>query len=290
MRIILSRKGFDSSAGGVASPILPDGTLISLPIPDPASRIRYDDLTINNHGLGKIVADLTRERISSQHLAHLDPDLEADTYPRETGWRPLFGQEGAALGHLVNQGVREGDLFLFFGWFRQVQCIKGRYQFIREAPDLHLIFGWLQVGAIIPGKQLARNAPPWARYHPHCYRNQSDKNQIYVAADELNLGLGSTIMGGAGLIKPYRPELQLSTPNSTRRSLWCLPCWIYPDDGKTPLSYHKNLSRWSREGDQVRLQSAGRGQEFVLDTLHYPEAISWAQELITNDQVYTNQG
>ena len=33
MKVILSRKGFDSSFGGYPSPILPDGTLISLPIP-----------------------------------------------------------------------------------------------------------------------------------------------------------------------------------------------------------------------------------------------------------------
>ena len=32
-KIILSRKGFDSGCGGYPSPILPDGTIISLPIP-----------------------------------------------------------------------------------------------------------------------------------------------------------------------------------------------------------------------------------------------------------------
>ncbi len=34
MKVILSRKGMDSTSGGIASPILPDGTLLSLPIPD----------------------------------------------------------------------------------------------------------------------------------------------------------------------------------------------------------------------------------------------------------------
>jgi Nucleotide modification associated domain 3 len=33
MKLILSRKGFDSAYGGVPSPILPDGTLCPLPIP-----------------------------------------------------------------------------------------------------------------------------------------------------------------------------------------------------------------------------------------------------------------
>ncbi|MGC9778582.1 MAG: hypothetical protein HZR80_05015 [Candidatus Heimdallarchaeota archaeon] len=34
LKAILSRKGFDSSFGGCPSPILPDGTLLSLPIPE----------------------------------------------------------------------------------------------------------------------------------------------------------------------------------------------------------------------------------------------------------------
>lgn len=43
MKVILSGKGFDSSYGGQASPILPDGTLLSLPIPS-YELIGYDDL------------------------------------------------------------------------------------------------------------------------------------------------------------------------------------------------------------------------------------------------------
>jgi len=33
MKVILSRKGFDSGYGGFPSPVLPDGTMLSLPIP-----------------------------------------------------------------------------------------------------------------------------------------------------------------------------------------------------------------------------------------------------------------
>ena len=42
MKIILSRKGFDSENGGYASPILPDGSLVSLPIPNTTSRPGID--------------------------------------------------------------------------------------------------------------------------------------------------------------------------------------------------------------------------------------------------------
>ena len=44
MKIILSRKGFDSGYGGIASPVLPDGTLLSLPIPTTEMGITYDEL------------------------------------------------------------------------------------------------------------------------------------------------------------------------------------------------------------------------------------------------------
>ncbi|CAI8922445.1 hypothetical protein EMIT0158MI4_310005 [Burkholderia ambifaria] len=41
------------------------------------------------------------------------------------GWRPALGQTGAAQGHLSNNGVGAGDVFLFFGWFRQVEKSRG---------------------------------------------------------------------------------------------------------------------------------------------------------------------
>lgn len=47
MKLILSRKGFDSSVGGVASPIFSSGRLLSLPIPDPNSPIRCGDIAID---------------------------------------------------------------------------------------------------------------------------------------------------------------------------------------------------------------------------------------------------
>lgn len=43
MKVILSRKGFDSSNGGIPSPIMPDGTLLSMPILDSAG-IPFSDI------------------------------------------------------------------------------------------------------------------------------------------------------------------------------------------------------------------------------------------------------
>jgi hypothetical protein len=44
------------------------------------------------------------------------------------------------------------------------------------------------------------------------------------------------------------------------------------------LTYHGDLSRWRTSTAGVTLDSAARGQEFVLDCDDYPEAIEWLRE------------
>jgi len=44
MKVILSRKGFDSENGGYPSPILPNRQMISLLIPDQEDDIRYSEV------------------------------------------------------------------------------------------------------------------------------------------------------------------------------------------------------------------------------------------------------
>src|ERR1700730_15781670 len=99
MKIILSRKGFDSSIGKVASPIFEAGELCSLPIPESAPNSagpRYEEIRFGGQSLGTIVHDLTRGKIQPGTPAHLDPDLNAQSIPRLPGWKPVFGQAGAA--------------------------------------------------------------------------------------------------------------------------------------------------------------------------------------------------
>src|ERR1700694_5268656 len=119
MKIILSRKGFDSSTGKVASPILPSGKLCSLPIPETLTGenpLRYQDILYDGQSLGKLVHDLTRGKIAPDTPAHLDPDLNSASIPRLPGWKPIFGQAAAAESHLQHQSIGAGDVFLFYGW------------------------------------------------------------------------------------------------------------------------------------------------------------------------------
>ncbi|OZB12300.1 MAG: hypothetical protein B7X58_11865, partial [Marinobacter sp. 34-60-7] len=105
MKLILSRKGFDSSAGGCPNPVFPNGSALALPIPDAQSPIRFSQIQHDGHSLGPLVSQLTGNRAFSRKGAHLDPDLTERAFPRLPGWRPMLGQHSAAQAHLENHGV-----------------------------------------------------------------------------------------------------------------------------------------------------------------------------------------
>ena len=277
MRIILSRKGVDSSAGGLASPIIA-GSLVSLPIPAERSQISYADLTFRKVSLGNIVGDLSNGRVRGDRAVHLDPDLLYSLYARKRGWRPIFGQgQTAAESHLQTCGVTIGDLFLFFGWFREAELRNGKYRYKFNSPDLHVIFGWLQVGAIIPCADRQLSDISWALYHPHF---RYGYGTAFVASDRLDLSGDMGKIAGGGYFGRYHESLRLTAPNSCSRRVWQLPRWCYPRHGCLPLTYHPKKTSFRRNGQHTILESAGRGQEFVLDSRDYPEALSWARRLI----------
>lgn len=197
MKLILSRKGFDAANGRFPSPILPSGQLCSLPIPDAhterqKSLRRYAEIQAGDISLGQLVADLTRGRVLPETPAHLDPDLNAASVPRLPGWRSVFGQSGAAETHLQRQGVGPGDIFLFYGWFRQAEMMNNRFRYVPNAPDWHVLFGWLQIDRRIPLTAVA-DIPPWAADHPHCQRRQPlNPDSLYIAREKLDLPVLST--------------------------------------------------------------------------------------------------
>jgi hypothetical protein len=280
MKIILSRKGFDSGAGRVASPILPSGRLVSLPIPSQRDPHRYEDVSIGGVALGPLVEDLTRGKLKRSHRCHLDPDLDGPTMPRAAGWRPAFGQVSAAQKHLAGNGVEAGDLFLFFGWFRAVDKVDGRWRYVRGAPNLHVIYGWMQVGEVIGLSDADDRLLTAHADHPHVrardrrsgvtetYRRS---NTLYVARDRLSMP--GIRRDGAGLFK-NRDGRVLTDPGQGNRSVWRLPGWFHPDRGTT-LTYHTKATRWRLDGGACSLTSAARGQEFVITTSSIKAVDAW---------------
>lgn len=255
MKIILSRKGYDSEFGGRPSPILPDGTLVSLPIPSERDRRRYRDLRgRDDRELVVSLRDLDLFPDGVDARCHLDPDLEQATLPRMQGWRPAFGPGKTAAGHLDNQGVGVGDVFLFFGWFRRTAVVNGRLAFVPgRYQDLHVIFGWLEVGDIVrPG--IGQAVPPWLEAHPHCAEHHRHHlaGRIYTATERLTI---SPPHPGGGVFR-FDERLVLTKPGMSR-SRWALDHDVF---GDTEISFHSSES-WVGE----YFQSASKGQEFVFE-------------------------
>lgn len=250
MRVVLSRKGFDSTSGGGPSPLLPDGRLLSLPIPErrptPHSP-RYSEL-----GLAPLMRTLG---YAAEGLAHLDPDLVPNRRPRQRAWCGAFGQVGAAASHLLNQRVGPGDLFLFFGLFRRAEPDgTGDFRFVPGEKPFHAIWGYLAVDRRLDA---AERAPAWARDHPHFADPERGRpNVVFLARD-----------GGFGVFR-YRDALRLTGPGTKRVTDWRVPACL----GRAALSYHP---RRSMTGD---LRAASRGQEFVCSA--DDEVASWAHDLV----------
>jgi hypothetical protein len=282
MKLVLSRKGFDSGYGGMPSPILPDGRLISLPIPSRNDSYTLADINFPGIDIAMLIGNLSKGRLDNTTQVHLDPDLNRSPTARLEGWRPALGQTSSAQSHLANCGVGPGDVFLFFGWFRETEFRNGTWHYVKGAPDLHVLFGWLEIDhvlSIVTQREASLAQFPWIANHPHVaspnwYNNEL--NTLYVARKHSLFAPSATF--GAGRFLRYRQELQLTKPGSSR-SVWTLPAWFAPN-GRTPLSYHSNPAKWTPDANRVTLQSAAKGQEFVIDGERYPELEEWVGNTI----------
>ncbi|MEM6857544.1 MAG: hypothetical protein AAF559_06700 [Pseudomonadota bacterium] len=189
MRIVFSRKGFDTSAGGGPSPIV-NGMPVSLPIPDTKdlSRTTYGDL-----GLGERASAASRGRVRAGDLCHHDPMFLGDG-------TCAFGQTGAAQTHLERQGVGVGDVFVFFGLFAEEETGEPH----------HRIFGYLRVEALIAlSEGVPREMLDLA--HPHALGMH---------------GSNDVIWRGEGHTARHASEaLRLTVPGGPP-TLWQRPDWL----------------------------------------------------------------
>jgi len=231
MKIILSRKGFDSSNGGCANPILPDGTLLSMPIPSD-DKTKYRDLSYNGMGYDQILSDINPNPTRKYNHCHVDPDIRKGIRIKEvSGWKPGFGQGGAAQGTLAKAGVEKGDIFLFFGWFRQTEYRDGKLQFVKRNDgdfyhyaDLQVIYGYMQIGDILTDKKEIAEY----KWHPHA-SSQNKNNTIYIPSKKLSLNRKKE---GYGVLD-YREDRVL-TQYGQNRGTWeeypfLMPEHIYGD-------------------------------------------------------------
>src|SRR4051812_1838264 len=103
MKVVLSKKGFDSEVSPRhPSPILPDGEILPLPIPEPKQSpgdvgVPFDEIRATDDlSIGDVLDQLGYCGVGRQRRAHLDPDLCESAVVRAPGWRPLFGTDSTS--------------------------------------------------------------------------------------------------------------------------------------------------------------------------------------------------
>ncbi len=253
MKIILSRKGFDSSNGGCPSPIMPDGTLLSMPIPTDDD-VSFSDIAWNGITYADILKQISPRKAYSN--CHLDPDIRDNRIYKIEGWKPAFGQTGAAQGLLANSGVEAGDIFLFFGWFRRVEQTNTGYRFVVRKKndfyygnDLQVIYGYMQIGQIITDQEEIKKY----FWHPHSssIHTCNPNNALYLPSEKLSFNQN---LSGYGTLD-YRKDRVL-TMAGKGRATWneysfLAPEYIYGD--------RKNCSKYGG------IYYAGIWQELVIN-------------------------
>ncbi|APB75640.1 Nmad3 family putative nucleotide modification protein [Paenibacillus polymyxa] len=272
-KVILSRKGFDEKSGGNAS-VIQDGRLIPFPIPSAESGMYYRDFFFD-HGFHflDVMKNLGINQFSE---CHLDPDLIRSVLPkRDIDWKPAFGQAGTAEKILRNEKIGKGDIFIFFGWYKNIDRVGNKFKY-REGSSknkgFHSIFGYLEVGQRIDLSSMNVLIPACYAKHPHVYeRHRLQKpNSLYISSNQLSF---DHTKPGAGAFH-FHDDLKLTRAGCTK-SKWRLPLLF----NELLVNFKANINVEQLHEDSVDLSINGRGSQEVFissDT----RVVRWAQELI----------
>ena len=265
MKIILSRKGFDTQTGGYPSPVFPDNTMFSIPIPNKSNRETYKNLNFkhNNIPISKILNDLTKKRIRNKDKKRLEPF----DYYTESKFRCHYdpqiienhftlGQAHNALSHLNKQNVGKGDVFVFYGLFRKVEFNQKNNKWKYKDKPFHCIFGYMKVKDIIEikNKQFNIEKYPFSKNHPHLqpdFLNEFPESKIYI---------GSTFE----YFKFDKKRVLTDMDNYKNVSKWKLPINF---DFTEYITY---IQKMEVKNNSCYIQHTGYGQEFVISTEKIP--------------------
>ncbi len=260
MNIIFSRKGFDARAGGFPSLIFPDGSLFSIPIPSSSNHCYYSSLVFNYKGqpIQEILNQVTNGKINNDgKKSDCDYTMPIQGCHHDPMYIPalnrlVLGQAGGAESHLRNKGVNKDDIFLFYGWFKEIKQANGCWSY--NGRDIHLIWSSMTVESWFnldtpSGIKNALMCFPEINVHPHLASGWDfSPNGIYVSGQPPDKLL------------PYSTDRCLTDLRKYGgRSKWRLPiCFNQPE----AFSHLKNFTP---EGEDVLVTYRGFGQEFVLN-------------------------
>ena len=264
MKVILSKKGLDSSFSKNPIPIL-DEKLIFVPIPNEQDILKYGDLK----NLNRFIEVTGQNKSFLETHCHLDPQLE--NYFNCENFKGSLGQIEGFQTHLEKNSVEVGDLFLFYGWYLDV--INDNL----HKNGKHVIWGYMQIGEIIKPETLNESERkelekkyPWLKYQPHWNSNKYKNiknNTIYIAKDTCTFDKN---LKGYGILD-YTISLDLTDKDNKNRSHWKI------EGLSNCKTSYKSLNGKQDFNELGQYEVPARCQEIVIND---EKAERWAIDLI----------
>lgn len=277
MKVILSRKGLDSTYCDIANLCINNTELVMLPIMSKNNTATYKDLSLcENPTTSNVVEQIFNhsKTINTDTHCHVDPNLI--NFYKVDSFLGSLGQVNSSQAHLLNQGVSVGDIFIFFGLFNDCNTSQSEVK-VFKSKSKHIIFGYLQIGEIVYPNSLSNKERhdyeskySWLKLHPHWNKEiedfSNDKNNcIYIARETCTF---DNSIKGYGTFN-FDKDLVLTKSSESTPTHWELSKELQG----LKISYHNDNSQ-----KKDYFQSALRGQEFVIEEC--PQAEQWAINLI----------
>ena len=293
MKVILSKKGFDSSYGQQSSIILPQKygyKMISFPIPEtnsnnagvPSENINYifkDEKPFNLKDLfnqlditNKIkFQEKSKTRIFTENKFHLDPEVFITSEIRKKQNYAAFGQSGPAAGALLDKSdpLEKDDVFLFFGTFQRTFINNGKITYDDLMNPIHALWGYMIVDDIIHiNKDMTNIDNKYIQKYPDI------ENHLHFI-NRANEGDNNIIICGKRFgTFSYDEKYRLTKPDYQKT------CWSISDAfKKANMKYLITEKKDRIILDPKRILANGIGQEFVTSNFDEEEMKKWLKGL-----------
>ena len=321
MKVIFSRKGFDSSYGGCSSIILPKemgSKMISFPIPETHSKrggIKADNIIyvdLYNKSLKDILSDLNKE-IKDKY--HVDPEIQNMQIKDTDGSLKqsfanrkyaALGQSGAAAGHLLNQKIKKGDLFLFFSTYQETRLDEDKkIHYAEDKKKFHSIWGYMIVDDVFlinpknnyitkiyyDDKNNRKEDKPKLidsfTDYPGLKSHLHFKNRKGYEKNIKNIIICSTTFGTFNYTEELRLTRKDPNTNEVSNNLtdWKITnFWNNNLQNKITMTYNdKNIKKELSKAKghlHLEIKAASIGQEFVIDNYDIAIMKKWLKEIL----------
>lgn len=314
MKVIFSRKGFDSSYGGFPSIILPDGQMISFPIPEKGKKKTMNETDSKIKGIEaenlkfiladkkelslkeifekyniqkiKIPGNTPTEQEVENTIFHYDPQIQnvvQRIYDQDnnkiiniTNEYAAFGQSRAAASHLLNQKISKDDVFLFFGTFKWTGKDK------KNRKEFHALWGYMIVDDVfnIDNEFTHFNGiedynNPSSKY-PNLKFHPHYNNKKHEGKKNIII---CSKRFGTFIFDEDKLKL---TENDSTKSHWKIPnFWKISDkNAKITMTYNTNNLEEILDDGNLKIKSASIGQEFVINKYNPEIMKDWLEKIL----------